>query len=190
MPEGFENKEIPRIFLSEPTTAAKESYLEAAKEFVDAKEWDEEDVKKIEKNFAGWVEELKGKTSEDNAQEESVPQNTFWLFSGDKYIGSIRIRRQLTDNLRRVGCNIGYSIRPSERRRGYATEMLGMALQKAAEFGLSEVLITCDEDNVGSQKVIEANGGQLLDSNVRIDEWPVPIRRYKIILSPTKISRS
>ena len=55
---------------------------------------------------------------------------------------------------------VGYSVRPSERRKGYATCMLRMVLQEARRIGLPRVLITCDEDNLPSRRTIERNGGK------------------------------
>ena len=180
----IEAKEVPKLHLSTPDTAFKNSYLEAAQEFESAGEWSKEKLEKLENGFEAWIQKLKDNASGKDVEEGYVPSSAFWLVEGDKYIGDVRIRHTLTERLKKIGGNIGYTIRPSERGKGYATQMLKMALQKAAELDLDEVLLTCDEDNVASRKVIEANGGELLESNVKIDESPVPIRRYKITLQP------
>lgn len=78
-------------------------------------------------------------------------------------VGRISLRHTLTPWLREVGGHIGYAVRPSARRRGYATAALGLMLGFAARQGVDPALLTCDDDNVGSRKVIEANGGQLDD---------------------------
>ncbi|OGH91392.1 MAG: hypothetical protein A2479_01625 [Candidatus Magasanikbacteria bacterium RIFOXYC2_FULL_39_8] len=65
--------------------------------------------------------------------------------------------------MREYGGHIGYSIRPSKRKKGYGTHMLALALKKTKRFGLKKVMITCDEDNVGSRKIIQASGGILED---------------------------
>jgi predicted acetyltransferase len=65
----------------------------------------------------------------------------------------------LNEDLLNIGGNITYEIRPSERRKGYGKKMLELALIEAKERGLDKVLITCDEDNIASKKIIEANGG-------------------------------
>ncbi len=59
-----------------------------------------------------------------------------------------------------MGGHIGYEIRPSRRKQGYGTEILRLGLEKAKELGLQRVLVTCDEDNIGSKKIIEHNGGK------------------------------
>ena len=90
-----------------------------------------------------------------------VPQTTYWLIDGEEFIGEISIRHYLTDSLLRYGGHIGYGIRYSKWNSGYGTKMLALALKKAKHMGLNKVLITCDEDNIGSAKVIENNGGVL-----------------------------
>ena len=76
-------------------------------------------------------------------------------------IGCIELRHTLNEALAVIGGHIGYSVVPSERRKGYATEMLRLALQKAKEAGLDKVLLTCDTDNVASCKTIERCDGKL-----------------------------
>ena len=84
-----------------------------------------------------------------------VPAHTFWLVRNKTtIIGVVQIRHSLTPFLEKEGGNIGYSVRPSERGKGYATRMLAMALDEARHLGLKRVLITCDQRNVASARVI------------------------------------
>jgi predicted acetyltransferase len=92
-----------------------------------------------------------------------VHSSTYWWAEGSHFLGSIRIRHALTAHLLETGGHIGYDVAPRARRRGHGTAMLRAALPIAAGLGLDPVLITCDTDNVGSRKVIEANGGVLED---------------------------
>ncbi|MEU6124213.1 GNAT family N-acetyltransferase [Streptomyces sp. NPDC047123] len=98
------------------------------------------------------------------AQPHSVPVTTLWYVEGTDYLGRLTLRHTIgTRFLREYGGHIGYDVRPSARRRGHATEMLRVGLPYAAALGLESVLVTCDTDNTGSRKVIEAAGGRFED---------------------------
>ena len=90
----------------------------------------------------------------------------------DAVVGRISLRHALTPWLLEVGGHIGYAVRPSARRRGHATAALALMLDVAAERRIDPVLVTCDDDNVASRKVIEANGGVLEDvRNTKMRFW-------------------
>ena len=116
--------------------------------------------------------------------EGYVPATTFWLIDQDHFIGEIGIRHELTPALRKYGGHIGYEIRWSETRKGYGTQMLRMALPYCREeLHLEKVLITCDDDNIGSRKIIENNGGILEDKIInQLDRGTILTRRYWIPL--------
>ena len=103
-----------------------------------------------------WLEELKKRSSEATVPEGLVPSSTYLgVREKDNYIvGMIDIRHYLNEYLTQVGGNIGYSIRKTERNKGYAKQMLKLALEKCKELKMKKVLITCDEDNIASEKVI------------------------------------
>ena len=118
-----------------------------------------------------------------NLKPNRVPQTTYWLVDGDKFIGEIGIRHELNDFLLQYGGHIGYGIRYSCWGKGYGTKMLSLALKKAKQLGLDKVLITCDNDNFASAKVIENNNGKL--ENIvenTIGGKTFLTRRYWIIL--------
>lgn len=100
----------------------------------------------------------------------------------DKIVGMIQIRRISNPYLEKFGGHIGYSVAPSERRKGYATQMLRTALPKCRELGLDKVLISCIKGNEGSRKTILNNGGEyestVYDSEI---EW-TDLERYWIHL--------
>jgi predicted acetyltransferase len=102
-----------------------------------------------------------------------------WLLAdvGGAVVGRSSIRFVLNDDLLMSGGHIGYAVRPAHRRCGYATEILRQSLIVARAGGVGRALVTCDDDNIGSASVIEANGGVL--ENV-IDDEGVPLRRYWI----------
>jgi predicted acetyltransferase len=92
-----------------------------------------------------------------------VDVTELWFVDGAGYLGTVMIRHALTPQLRAEGGHIGYHVVPQHRRRGHATAMLAGACAWCRGLGLTEVLVTCDENNTGSRRVIEANGGELAD---------------------------
>ncbi|MCI9142248.1 MAG: GNAT family N-acetyltransferase [Lachnospiraceae bacterium] len=92
-----------------------------------------------------------------------VPDSVFFLLDEDRdrLLGAVNIRHYLTDSLLQEGGHIGDGIRPSERRKGYATEMIHLALAECKKLGIDQVLMTCDKDNIGSARSIVKNGGVL-----------------------------
>lgn len=110
-----------------------------------------------------------------------VQADTFFLVDGkNAYIlGAINIRYELNDYLFNFGGHIGYGIRPSERRKGYASQMLELALIICGAKGMEKVLITCDRDNIGSAKTI-INNGAILENEVL--EGNKVVQRYWIML--------
>lgn len=93
--------------------------------------------------------------------EKYVPQTIYWLIIDNIPVGIGKLRHYLNDNLRKVGGHIGYSIRPSERGKGYGVLILKEILKEAKMLNITEVLLTCDESNIPSRKVIERNDGML-----------------------------
>jgi predicted acetyltransferase len=90
------------------------------------------------------------------------------------------LRHALNDDLRRNGGHVGYAVRPAHRRRGYATEILRQSLVVLRALGVERVLVTCDDDNIGSATVIERCGGVLQDVVPAAAADATPIRRYWI----------
>ncbi|WP_409237292.1 GNAT family N-acetyltransferase [Streptomyces sp. PA5.6] len=112
--------------------------------------------------FEAYVAEVRA--AEHPTAAHSVPVTTLWYVDGTAYLGRITVRHTIaTRFLREYGGHIGYDVRPTARRRGHATDMLRACLPHAARLGLESVLVTCDTDNIGSRKVIEAAGGTFED---------------------------
>ena len=111
--------------------------------------------------------------------EGYVPDSVFFLLDEERnrLLGAVNIRHYLNDYLLKYGGHIGDGVRPSERRKGYATEMIRLALIECKKLGIDRVLITCNASNIGSKKSIIKNGGVL--ENI-VDEDGVPLERYWI----------
>jgi predicted acetyltransferase len=103
-----------------------------------------------------------------------VPSTNLWMVDGAEYLGRISVRHELTEHLLEFGGHIGYSVRPSARRRGYASSALAMVMPICAELGIEDVLVTCDDDNVASRRAIERNGGVLEDKRGRKLRFWIP----------------
>ena len=112
-----------------------------------------------------WLEELNKRSCEDTVPKGLVPSSTYLAVrEKDNYIvGMIDIRHYLNEYLTQVGGNIGYGVRKTERNKGYAKQMLKLALEKCKELKIKKVLITCDEDNIASEKVILSANAKLED---------------------------
>lgn len=130
-------------------------------------------------NYSGWLDKLERFKS--NPDEGYSRSETYFLIRecDNKILGFIDLRYDLTDFLFKYGGHIGYSIRPSERRKGYATKMLNMALKKYRELNIDKVLVCCNKNNIGSKKVILANKGIFENEVSKKDEI---IQRYWIDL--------
>lgn len=119
----------------------------------------------------------------DTCPAQLVPATQFMLVrkTDNKVLGFLQIRHELNNYLSEFGGHIGYSVRPSERRKGYAKEMLRMVLPYCREIGLDKVLVTCVENNIASEKTITANGG-VYESTVHEPSENVDLKRFWIAL--------
>ena len=130
--------------------------------------------------FSRYLEVLAEQERGEHLQADMVPATFLFAFAGPSIVGRVSIRHALNPYLERFGGHIGYAVVPAYRRRGYSTAILRQALQIARQkLGLTRVLVTCDDDNVGSIKTIEKNGG-ILESIVTGPEVDKPKRRYWI----------
>ena len=119
-----------------------------------------------------------------NLPENYVPATYLWLTDSEEFIGEISVRHSLTPDLLRFGGNIGYGVRFSKWNNGYGTMMLANALVYAKEIiGLDKVLLTCNDKNLRSARVIEKNKGILQDKVTNVFEGnEILTRRYWIAL--------
>lgn len=128
-------------------------------------------------DFEYYLENLEIKAEIDG----KVPDTTFFCLDEDRniFVGAVNIRHYLNEAMLLNGGHIGDGIRPSERRKGYATQMIGLALEECKKLGIDKVLMVCDKNNVGSAKSIINNGG-ILENEVVVNG--VTEQRYWIDL--------
>jgi len=131
-------------------------------------------------SFGRYLEVLGEQERGVNLPPHHVPSTFLFAFVGQRIVGRVSIRHRLNDFLLRAGGHIGYVVVPELRRQGHATEILRLALQIACErFGVGRVLVTCDDDNIGSIRTIENNGG-VLEDVINGPDLDKPKRRYWI----------
>jgi predicted acetyltransferase len=115
-------------------------------------------------SFAAYLARLADEARGVGLPEGYVPVTTYWGFADEEVVGRLALRHHLSEPLRRIGGHIGYVVLPARRGGGLATEMLRRALPLAKERGIDRVLLTCDEANLASIRVIEKCGGVLEDT--------------------------
>ncbi|EPY6468129.1 GNAT family N-acetyltransferase [Clostridium sporogenes] len=136
-----------------------------------------------EMTYDNWLANTLNNSSPKTVRSDWVVANTFFVIrkTDNKIIGIIDIRHNINnDFIAAYGGHIGYSVRPSERRKGYATQMLKMALEFERTIGLEKVMLGCYSDNIDSIKTIEGCGGIRSEEKLYIDKNPMYV--YWILL--------
>lgn len=134
------------------------------------------------KNFDLWLTGMINRRKGKNLPDGYVRENFYLCYENSRLVGVFNLKFELTDFLLNYGGHIGYAVRPSERNRGLATQMLSQGLEIAKGFGLKRVLCVCDDDNYASERVIIKNGG-LLENSLYDPNDKVTVKRYWIELS-------
>ncbi|PID83709.1 GNAT family N-acetyltransferase [Candidatus Gracilibacteria bacterium] len=168
------------IHLVIPNTSHKSDYLDCIKK------WAEAEKTPISPNnffYGNSYEEFLEYTEKSRMypEEGRVPATLFFAYDDDVLVGALDLRHHIDHEfLAEIGGHIGYGVAPKYRRKGYATKILAKGLEEAKKLGLKKVLVSCDDENIGSKKVIEKNGGVF----ERYTNWNgKKISRYQIDLS-------
>lgn len=139
----------------------------------------------VKDGYEAWLEEVKRKSDASKKKPGEINASTFFYEREEdkRLVGMVNIRYGLNEFLFNEGGHIGYSIRPSERGKGYATQMLEQALWFCQFIGLDKVLVVCDKSNLASARVIQKCGGVLEDEHYS-EHYDEVLQRYWISTAP------
>ena len=175
-----------KFYLEEPTIKRKEDAIDYISEFL---KYDSDingtgllDKYLKEESYENWLIYLSKVQNKDYAYSINfVPNRTFFLIreEDNKIVGMINIRLELNEKLKNSGGHIGYSIRPTERRKGYNKINLYLGLKKCFEYNIKDAWLDCVVSNLGSVKTIQALGGNLLKEDFS-DKYGEVVQMYTI----------
>ena len=149
------------IIFVNPNIKYKDTYINGILELQKEGRNLEDNVIELQNNFEKYLEDVEKNLKGLDLKEGRVPETIYWMIVDGVFVGRVAIRHYLNENLLNVGGHIGYYVVPSKRRMGYGTKLLEYGLEKSKEMKLEKVLITCDENNIASRKIIEKCGGVL-----------------------------
>ena len=134
-----------------------------------------------ESTYEEWLKKALADIDIANIPQSRVPALTYFYIreEDEKIVGMINIRLALNEFLKREGGHIGYCIRPTERQKHYATDMLNDALKVCDTLGIKEVILTCDKSNIASAGVIKNCSGELV-AEFYSDIFKEEIQKYII----------
>jgi predicted acetyltransferase len=168
-------------YLRKPTYKDEASYIDFLKELIKTSEYPSTDDAQLREIFVKFMYELPLKELGLIEPDRLMPQITYFLVDEhEDVIGILHLRLSLNEELFMYNGHIGYQIRPSKRRQGYGHEILRLGLEMAKELEFKEILVTSNEENVASHKIILKQGGILENKVFKTDGY---IFRYWIKLS-------
>lgn len=170
---------MERLELIFPTVALENQAIDFRQEHFDNKQYiiNGSALRGKTESYSEWLKAVHTNADEKTVDKNWVVSKTFFAIQKEdkKIVGIIDIRHDIESNemLRKYGGHIGYDIRPTERNKGYATEMLRLALEYFRNIGLERVMLGCYSDNISSIRVIEKCGGKLADRFPYTDGRPM-----------------
>ena len=174
---------MEKFYLEEPCIKRKKEAIEFINEFYtyNSKINGTGGLQRFLDNYEGWLEKLE-KDYKIIPNEEKVPARTYFLIrkEDNKIVGMINIRLALNERLKKYGGNIGYSIRPTERGKGYNKINLYLGLKICQKYGIEEVLMDADKDNPASWKTMESLGGIMINEYFDNEYSNCIVKDYKI----------
>ncbi|MCL2522615.1 MAG: GNAT family N-acetyltransferase [Erysipelotrichales bacterium] len=160
-----------------PTIEHKERVWEYRQEFIDFKDTIHGSSSIAHfSDYESWLEKTL-KIRSEAASYNLVDADTYFAMINDEIVGMIQVRHSLNEHLLKFGGHIGYSVRPRERKKGYATKMLKLALEECRKLGIKKVLITCNKDNPASEKTILKNNG-IFENEIMEDNGNIILRYW------------
>ncbi len=114
-------------------------------------------------NYDEWLQKIADELHQEKLEPGRVTASTYFTIrkNDNRIVGIINIRHELNDYLLNYAGHIGYSIRPTERRKGYGKKQLLLGLEKCLDLNIKDILVTCRKNNIGSAKTIESCNGKL-----------------------------
>lgn len=173
---------MSKFVLIKPDIFLKDDIYDFRKEMLDSKSlMDGTGALKSMNDIEEWLLFNHRCEKEETLPEHLVTADQYMYVreSDNKIVGMIQFRHYFNEFLEKYGGNIGYSVRPSERRKGYAKRMLADCLNVCKSDGLDKVLITCIKGNEGSKRTILANGG-VYENTIYCEPDDIYIERYWI----------
>ena len=171
-----------RLYLKSPCATDKAAVLAYRQEFLNSGDSiDGSGGLAWSSTFEEWLESVQDNAQKNTVRAGCVPTSVYLAFACDTnhLVGMISIRHERNAALEQFGGNIGYSVRYSQRGKGYAAEMLSLALEQCRKLGLSSILLTCHKSNVASARTMLKCGATLQDE---LQLGPYTIQRYWIAL--------